>query len=127
VRRRLIKRGVGISAVDGKSWRLADEVRYIQRRAALHDGRFISVGPLVLFSTDSGDAWLLDPSEQLAVRLARDGDPETVQLEETDGNFTVTWTGHYRIGGAALIYSDGASGRVVTILGYPTDRLAQLG
>jgi hypothetical protein len=79
------------------------------------------------FSTDSGDAWLLDPSEQLAVRLARDGDPEPVHLEETDGNFTVTWTGHYRIGGAAFIYSDGASGRVVTIVGYPTDRIAQLG
>lgn len=127
MRRRLIKRGAGISAVEGKSWRLADEVRYIQRRAALYDGRFISVGPLVLFSTDSGDAWLLDPSEQLAVRLARDGDPEPVQIEETDRNFTVAWTGNYRINGAAFIYSDRASGHVVTILGYPTDQIAQRG
>src|SRR6516225_474888 len=119
----MIKRTARSSRVVGKNWRLGDEVRYIQRRAALHDGRFISVGPLVLFSTDGGDAWLLDPSEQLAARLARDGDPEPVHLEETDGNFTVTWTGHYRIGGAAFIYRDRASGRVVTILGYPTDRI----
>ena len=34
------------------------------------DGRFVSVGPLALFSTDTGDAWLLDPSERLATRLA---------------------------------------------------------
>lgn len=127
MRRRLIKRGVGISAAGGKSWRLADEVRYIQRRAALHDGRFVSVGPLALFSTDSGDAWLLDPSERLAACLARDGDPEVVHIEETDSNFTIAWTGHYRIKGSSFIYSDLASGRVTTIVGYPTDQIAQLG
>src|SRR4029077_3714626 len=30
----------------------------------------------ILFSTETGDAWLLDPSEQLAAQLAHDGDPE---------------------------------------------------
>jgi len=77
----------------GKNWRLADEVRYIQRRAALHDGRLVSVGPLALFPTDSGDAWLLDPSEQLAVRLARDGEPEPVYIEETTTNFALPGPG----------------------------------
>ena len=126
VRRTTIKRGLGSSAVDGKRWRLADEVRYIQRRAALHDGRFVSVGPLALFSTDSGDAWLLDPSEGLAAPLARDGDPEPVHIEETETNFAVAWTGDYRINGAAFIYRDRASGRIVTLLGYPIDQIAQL-
>ena len=69
--------------VDGKNFRLADEVRYILRRAAEHDGRVVTIGPLVLFSTETGDAWLLDPSDQLAARLARDGDPEPFDIEET--------------------------------------------
>ncbi len=125
--RKTIKRAAGSAWVDGKSWRLADEVRYIQRRAALHDGRFVSVASLVMFSTDTGDAWLLDPSERLAVRLARNGDPEPVHIEETDTNFAVAWTGDYRISGAAFIYTERASGRVITIVGYPTDRIAQLG
>jgi len=43
--------------VDGKSFRLAGEVR--------HTGRVISIGQLILFSTKTGDAWLLDPSDQL--------------------------------------------------------------
>ena len=86
----------------------------------------VSVGPLALFSTDTGDAWLLDPSEGLAARLARDGEPEPVYIEETEANFAVAWTGHYRIDGAAFIYSDRISGRVFTILGYPIDRIAQL-
>jgi hypothetical protein len=70
-----IKRGPGKRMVDGKSFRLADEVRYIQRRAADHTGRVISIGQLILFSSKSGDAWLLDPSDQLAARLARDETP----------------------------------------------------
>ena len=70
MRRKPIKGAVGSAWVEGRHWRLADEVAYLQRRAALHDGRFVSVGPLALFSTDTGDAWLLDPSERLATRLA---------------------------------------------------------
>lgn len=110
----------------GKDFRLADEIQYIQRRAAEHDGRFVSVGPLVLFSTASGDAWLLDPADQLAARLARDGDPEDVYFEESDAHFAIGWKGNYRIDGTAFVYIDRDTGRVTTILGYPTRRLAQL-
>src|SRR5262245_48365002 len=69
--RNRIKRGPGKRMVDGKSFRLADEVRYIQRRAAELDSRIVSIGQLVLFSSESGDAWMLDPAGHLAVRLAR--------------------------------------------------------
>ena len=34
--------------------------------AADHDGRIVTIGQLVLLSTDTGDAWLLDPSDHLA-------------------------------------------------------------
>src|SRR6202011_214031 len=71
--RKPIRRRPGKRIVEGKSFRLADEVRYIQRRAADHDGRIVTVGQLVLFSTETGDAWLLDPADRLAARLARDG------------------------------------------------------
>ena len=63
-----IRRGAGKRRVDGKSLRLADEIRYIQRRAADYDGRVVTVAQLVLFSTETGDAWLLDPADQLAAR-----------------------------------------------------------
>jgi hypothetical protein len=124
--RTTIKRGPSNRLVDGKSFHLADEVRYIQRRAARHDGRVVSIGQLVLFSTETGDAWLLDPSEQLAARLAHDGDPEPIHIEETDTTFAIGWKGHYRIEGAAFIYVDRDSGRVTTTLGYPTHKLIQI-
>jgi hypothetical protein len=118
-----IKRGAGKQWVEGKSLRLAEEVRYIQRRAAQHDGRIVTLGQLLLFSTETGDAWLLDPSDQLATPVARDGEILSVHIEETDTSFAIGWTGAYQIDGAAFVYWDKDSGNVRTILGYPTQRI----
>jgi hypothetical protein len=79
--------------VDGRDFRLADEVRHIQQCAARHDGRIVTVGQPILFSTQTGDAWLLDATDRLAAQLARDGDPEPIHIEETDANFTIDWKG----------------------------------
>jgi hypothetical protein len=85
------------------------------------------VGPLALFSSETGDAWLLDPADHLAIRVARDGDPEPVHFEETDTNFAIEWTGNYHIDGELFVYTDRTSVRVVSIFGYPTARIATLG
>src|SRR6266849_9376216 len=114
--RMTIKRRSDRQVVDGKGFRLADEISYIQDKAADHDGRIVTIGQLILFSTDTGDAWLLDVTDQLAARLARDGDPEPIHLEETDTSFAIGWKGHYHIAGAAFIYTDRDTGRVTTIL-----------
>jgi hypothetical protein len=111
--------------VEGKSFRLADEVRYIQKRAADYDGRIVTIGQLILFSTETGDAWLLDPSDRLAARLAREGESEPIHIEETDTTFAIAWKGRYRIDGPAFVYSDHDTGRVTAILGYPTAKLSQ--
>jgi hypothetical protein len=127
VGRRKIKRGAGRTALQEKDFRLAEEIDYIQSRAAEHDGRLVTVGPLVLFSTETGDAWLLDPADHLAARVARDGDPEELYFEETDSSFAIGWKGNYQIDGDAFVFIDRDTARVTTILGYPTRRLAQLG
>jgi hypothetical protein len=125
--RKTIRRGPGQQIVAGKDFRLADEVRYIQRHAANHHRRIVTIGQLVLFSTETGDAWLLDPADRLAARLARDADSEPIHIEDTDTTFAIGWKGRYRIEGAAFVYSDNDSGRVTSILGYPTAQLAEIG
>ena len=126
--RRTIKRGSSRQAVDGKGFRLADEIRYIQDKAADHDGRIVAIHhPLILFSSDTGDAWLLDVTDHLAVRLAREGEPESIRLEETDTSFAIEWQGHYRIEGSAFVYVDRDTRRITTILGYPTQKISQAG
>lgn len=111
--------------LEGTDVRFADEIRYIQRRAAERDSRIITIGPLLLFSTESGDAWMLDPVEHLARRLAEAGDPRPASVEETEKTFAVAWQGHYEIMGLAFVFNDNESGRVTTILGYPTRHIVE--
>jgi len=122
-----IRRGPGKRMVEGKSFRLADEVRYIQQRAAEHEERVVSFGQIVLFSTETGDGWLLDASEHLATRLARDGDPEPIHIEDTETIFAIEWKGQYRIEGSAFVYMDRDRRQVTTIVGYPTEKLEPTG
>jgi hypothetical protein len=111
--------------VDGTKWRLADEVRYIQRRAAEYDSRIVTIGPLVLFSTQTGDAWVLDPADHLAMPVAREGESLPVRMAETATSFEIDWTGQYHIDGDAFVYVDKDARRVRTILDYPTQLIAE--
>jgi hypothetical protein len=120
-----IKRGPGKRQVSGKDLRLADEVRYIQRRAAQYDSRIVSIGPLLLFSTETGDAWMLDPADYLATPIARQGAALSVHIEDAERNFAVEWTGNYRIDGDLFLYRERGSGNTRTIFGYPIARIAQ--
>ena len=43
--------------------------------------------------------------DQLASRLAHDGDPEPIHIEETDTTFAIGWKGRFRIEGPAFIYA----------------------
>jgi hypothetical protein len=122
--RRPRKPGLDTRIVDGARWRLAEEVQYIQGRAAEYDSRIVTIGPLVLFSTQTGDAWVLDPADQLAMPVAREGEPLPVQIGETATRFTIGWTGQYRIDGDAFVYVAKDARRVRTILGYPTRFIA---
>ena len=112
--------------VDAAKWRVADEVQYIQRQAAAYDGRIVTIGPLVLFSTDTGDAWVLDPADHLAMPVAREGAALPVPIvADTATRFAIDWSGHYQIDGEAFVYVDNATGRLRTILGYPIRLIAQ--
>jgi acyl dehydratase len=77
--------------VESRDFRLADEVRHIQQCAVRHDERIVTVGQLILSSTQTGDAWLLEAMDRLAAQLARDREP--IHIEETDANFTIDWKG----------------------------------
>ena len=125
--RKKIKSGPGKQAMAGKQVRLAQEIKYIRQRAAQYNARFVTIGPLVFFSTETGDAWMLDPSDHLAARLARDGDPEPIDFQESDTNFAIGWKGNYHVEGGAFVYADRETGRIITILGYPTAQIAHLG
>jgi hypothetical protein len=117
------QRGFASQQLPHKSLSITKEARSIQQRAAEHDARIVSIGPLVLFSTQTGDAWILDPADQLAARLAYDGDPLALYIEETETNYAIGWQGCYRIENDTFVYEDNETQRLIAIRGYPTQLL----
>jgi hypothetical protein len=86
----------------------------------------VAIHQLILFSTDTGDVWLLDVTDHLAVRLAREG--TRTRLPGKDRRqFRDRMARPYRIEGAAFIYVDRDTRRITTILGYPTQKISQAG
>jgi hypothetical protein len=95
------------------------EVAYIVRRARARDTRVVSFGPLVFFSTATGDAWMLDPEDGAPVCLCRDGEAEIpVQVEDLGEQVAIRWECEYRIEGDAFTFAE-SGGRLTAILGYP--------
>lgn len=103
---------------------LSLEADYISSRAQNHEARLVTLGDLILFSTETGDAWMLDPEDGLASCLARAGDPQPVTITETPTTFGIEWAANYRIEGALFIVAE-RSGQVRSILGYPTQAIMQ--
>ena len=93
------------------------EVDYIVARAAESDAHVVTLGQLVFFSTQNGDAWLLDPEDHLALRLAIDGDRLPVQIVETATRFAIQWNASYSFEDDAFVVEDASGMR--TIIGYP--------
>jgi hypothetical protein len=71
----------------------------------------------VFFSTETGDAWMLDPEDHLALRLATDGGRLPIQIVETATRFAIQWNGSYSFEDDAFVVADAAGMRA--IIGYP--------
>jgi hypothetical protein len=76
---------------------LVREVNNIVEKAMESTSVVIRFGPSVLFSTETGDAWLLDPEEQLALCLARDYLKQDYYIAETPETFAVGWQAMFKI------------------------------
>jgi hypothetical protein len=100
------------------------EIRCITELAQAEYGRIVTLMNLLLFSTHTGDAWLLDREDDLALCLCRAGEPQPFRIIDTPDTFGIDWPASFAIEGAAFNVTE-RSGRVVEILGYPTDEISE--
>jgi SEC-C motif len=102
-----------------------EEARRIQGRALGGEASIVRLGQIVFFSTESGDAWMLDPADGYAVCLARDFAPRLIPIQETPARLEIGWDANYKIEGDAFTVTEGhAAAR--TILGYPIAEIQRL-
>jgi hypothetical protein len=98
------------------------EVKYIIGLAQAREGRIVTIGNLVLFSTESGDAWMLDPAEAAALSLACDGEKQRFVIEETKDRFAIGWTHTFSLERDSMLVMD-RSGKGRLIYGYPVHEI----
>jgi hypothetical protein len=98
------------------------EIEYIISRGLKEDSRKVRLGELLLFSTQTGDAWLLDTIENLAICLLKDKERQKYKLIDTPTQFGFDWDFKYFIDKDYFITID-KKGRERKIFGYPVKEL----
>jgi hypothetical protein len=104
---------------------ILSEAEYIINRAQQNDSRIVIFGPLIFFSTETGDSWVLDPEDKLALCLSRDGEKQDFMIKETKTNFGIEWKARYQIQNKKfIVYYD--TGEIRTIIGYPVEKIISM-
>ena len=94
---------------------------------AVMTGPELEVGLFVLFSTGIGDAWLLEPDEQLAMCLAWRGTPQESGIRDIPGRMEIQWDGAYELlGDFFRVETEHPLIGTRAIGGYPLDRVREL-
>jgi hypothetical protein len=111
-----------MSQVSARQMNVSREAATVLACAAAQEARVISLGPLLFFSSETGDAWVLEPADRLARCLGRAGVALPTGIVETPDTFSIEWQATYALDGEVFIVAEG-DGRVTTIVGYPVDAI----
>jgi hypothetical protein len=94
---------------------------------AVMTGPELEVGPFVLFSTGIGDAWLLEPDEQLAMCLVWQGARREIGIKDDPARMEIAWDGEYELlGDFFRITSEHPQIGERAIGGYPLEAVRKL-
>ncbi len=102
---------------------LTGEVQALQEAAANRQVLFKTLGVFILFTTERGDAWVLEVTEMDAVQVAREGEAVAVEIEENPETLEINWTHRFRLANKKLLLESYADGGESTIPACPTQQI----
>jgi len=115
-----------LSVLSPTATHLRDEVDSVCKRASNGDSRVIGFGKLILFSTQTGDAWMLDWEDELAICLMKDRAQQPFEFRETEHQFAIQWQGRYHLAAGLFAYIDNQTPTHARVIGgYPTEAIRQ--
>ena len=76
---------------------VAAEVAILQKAAAKKMATCKIIGVFIFFSTAGGNAWLLELSEQDALRVAENGEKVKTEINENAATIEVNWSHSFKI------------------------------
>jgi hypothetical protein len=98
------------------------EASYIIESAQRGEIKVVTLGKLLFFSTAEGDAWVLDPEDNLALRLAEQGERLPYRIMETATSLAVEWNAHYALSDSGFVVQD-RDGKVTVFHTYPVHHI----
>lgn len=112
---------------------LTKEIERIAASAVAGEDKLILTGPealasrqFVLFSTEDGDGWLLDPEEDRCLCLVWHGERQEVGVRNLPTRLEIEWDGSFRLAGPFFsVETEHAEIRSRAIGGYPVDKLRE--
>lgn len=115
------------------SRQLMPEIEAIVQAALDGRSKIVMTGPealasrqFVLFATEDGDAWLLDPEEDRVLCLAWHGARQEVVVRDLPTRIEIQWDGTFALSGSFFaVQTDHPAVGGRAIAGYPLDRLRE--
>lgn len=85
----------------------------------------VRLDQIVFFSMETGDAWMLEPTDGYAGCLVRDFELQPIPIQKTPAKLEIGWNANYRIEGEIFTVADGdAAARAIQ--GYPIAEIQRL-
>lgn len=112
--------------IDPATLSFTAEVEYIIGCALKGSNTCVRLKSCILFSTEDGDAWLLDADDNRALCLLWHGERQPAEIIEDETTFYVGYDAVFDINGPAFrVASDNRKIGQRMILGYPTEDIAE--
>jgi hypothetical protein len=74
-----------------------EEVAKIREAAVRHEAKIMHLGVFVLFSTETGDAWLLELTDMDGVQVADQGKGIDLEIEENVETIEINWSHRFTV------------------------------
>ncbi len=112
------KTDLKVEEVNKSYLHIRKEIEYIISKANEGKQIIVLIPPLVFFSTDSGDAWMLDVDDSLALRLLNNFENCQYTVLESNSKYSIEWKGSFEIDINIFRYFS-KEGKVIDFYEYP--------
>lgn len=110
---------------------LLAEIESIVRAELAGEARIVQTGPeatrkqpFILFSTGTGDAWMLEPQHSRAVCLVWGGERQSPHIKDLPTQLEILWDGTFELRGEFFVVeTEHPEIKSRAIAGFPVDRL----
>ena len=102
---------------------LKTEVEKLQEKAAGREKFVHALGVFILFSTESGDGWLLEITEMDAIQVATNGEKIEFEIDENPDTIEINWPYRFTIKNKKFVTTAYADDEVKVWEDYPSHRI----